>query len=192
MNRVRLFWSIAVMIAAATPFWVQRSVTLSAGAPCAVLGSATSVGAGEEPAVTSTCRPVTDWIRSAARRILSRLTGSAPVTPAIRTRIALIVAVAAVLPAAAVSVLLLLIALVIDLVKRDEAVGTWQASHFSWRIRSVLWAGVLYLLTSWLWLLLLAPGWIAWSLISLWFLYRIVKGMIRMNDGRPMEPKDVI
>ncbi|AMM23853.1 DUF4870 family protein [Variovorax sp. PAMC 28711] len=99
----------------------------------------------------------------------------------------LVVAVAAVLPGAQVSVLLLLIALVIDLVKRDEATGTWQASHFSWRIRSVLWAGVLYLLTSWLWLLLLVPGWIAWALISLWFLYRIVKGMVRMNAGRTVE-----
>jgi len=104
----------------------------------------------------------------------------------------LIVAVGAVLPGAQASIALLLIALVIDLVKRDDAVGTWQASHFSWRIRSVLWAGVLYVLTSWLWLLLLVPGWIAWGLISLWFLYRIVKGMIRMNDNRPMEPKDVI
>lgn len=99
----------------------------------------------------------------------------------------LIVAVAAVLPGAQVSIALLLIALVIDLVKRDDAVGTWQASHFSWRIRSVLWAGVLYLLTSWLWLLLLVPGWIAWALISLWFLYRIVKGMVRMNAGRAVE-----
>ena len=99
----------------------------------------------------------------------------------------LIVAVAAVIPSAQPSILLLLIALVIDLVKRDDAAGTWQASHFSWRIRSVLWAGVLYLLTSWLWLLFLVPGWIAWALISLWFLYRIVKGMLRMNAGRTVE-----
>ena len=99
----------------------------------------------------------------------------------------LVVAVGAVLPGAQASIALLLIALVVDLVKRDEAAGTWQASHFSWRIRSVLWAGLLYLLTSWLWLLLFVPGWIAWALISLWFLYRIVKGMVRMNAGRPME-----
>ena len=104
----------------------------------------------------------------------------------------LVVAIGAVLPGAQASVALLLVALVIDLVKRDDAAGSWQASHFSWRIRSVLWAGVLYLLTSWLWLLFLAPGWIAWSLISLWFLYRIVKGMIRMNDGRSMEPAHVL
>jgi len=104
----------------------------------------------------------------------------------------LVVAVAAVLPGAQVSIILLLIALVIDLVKRDDAAGTWQASHFNWRIRSVLWAGILYLLTSWLWLLFVIPGWIAWGLISLWFLYRIVKGMIQMNAGRPVEPLNVV
>lgn len=99
----------------------------------------------------------------------------------------LVVAVAAVLPGAQVSIALLVIALVIDLVKKGDAAGTWQASHFSWRIRSVLWAGVLYLLTSWLWLLFIVPGWIAWGLISVWFLYRIVKGMVRMSAGRSVE-----
>ena len=104
----------------------------------------------------------------------------------------LVVAVAAVLPGAQASIALLLIALIIDLVKRDDAAGSWQATHFSWRIRSVLWAGLLYVLTSWLWLLLLLPGWLAWALISLWFLYRIVKGMVRMNASRSMEPSNVL
>ena len=99
----------------------------------------------------------------------------------------LIVAVAAVLPGAQVSIFLLIVALVIDMVKRGDAANTWQASHFSWRIRSVIWAGILYLLTSWLWLLFIVPGWIAWGLISLWFLYRIVKGMMRMNAGLSVE-----
>ena len=99
----------------------------------------------------------------------------------------LVVAVAAVLPGAQVSIFLLAVALVIDLVKRGDAANTWQASHFSWRIRSVVWAGILYLLTSWLWLLFIVPGWIAWGLISIWFLYRIVKGMVRMNAGRSVD-----
>jgi len=42
----------------------------------------------------------------------------------------------------------------------------------------------LYLLTSPLWLLLIAPGWVAWGLISLWFLYRIAKGMLALSDRR--------
>ena len=95
----------------------------------------------------------------------------------------LVVAVAAVLPAAQPSVALLLIALVIDLIKRSDANGTWQASHFSWRIRTVLWAGVLYIVTAPLWLLFFFPGWIAWGLVSVWFLYRIVRGMLAMSKG---------
>ena len=99
----------------------------------------------------------------------------------------LIVAVAAVLPGAQVSIALLAVALVIDLVKRGDAANTWQASHFSWRIRSLMWAGILYLLTAPLWLLFIVPGWIAWGLISVWFLYRIVKGMFRMNASRSVD-----
>ncbi len=99
----------------------------------------------------------------------------------------LVVAVGAVLPSAQPSVALLLIALVIDLVKRSDAQGTWQASHFSWRIRSVLWAGVLYVVTAPLWLLFFLPGWIAWGLISVWFLYRIVRGMVAMNKNQAID-----
>lgn len=97
-----------------------------------------------------------------------------------------IVAVAAVIPGAQVSILLLVIALVMDLVKRDDAYGTWHASHFKWRIRSVLWAGFFYVITAPLFLLFLFPGMLAWAIVSVWFLYRIVKGMLRMNARRPM------
>ena len=99
----------------------------------------------------------------------------------------LVVAVGAVLPGAQPSIALLLVALIVDLVKKDEAAGTWQASHFSWRIRSVLWAGFWYVLTAPLWLLFALPGWIAWVVISIWFLYRIVKGMVRMNAGQAVD-----
>lgn len=99
----------------------------------------------------------------------------------------LIVAIAAVVPGAQPSAALLIVALIIDLVKKGDAVGTWQASHFSWRIRSVIWAGVLYIVTAPLWFFFLLPGWIAWGLISIWFLYRIVRGMVSMNEGRAID-----
>jgi uncharacterized membrane protein len=98
----------------------------------------------------------------------------------------LIVAVAAVVPGAQASVALLIVAFVIDLAKRDAAAGTWQASHFSWRIRTVLWAAGLYLVTAPLWLLLFVPGWIAWGVISIWFLYRVVRGWMNLNANLPM------
>ncbi|GAB4205450.1 MAG: hypothetical protein Fur0019_07440 [Tibeticola sp.] len=99
----------------------------------------------------------------------------------------LIVAVAAVLPGAQVGVGVLLIALIIDLVKKGDAEGTWMASHFRWRIRTVFWVGALYVLTFPLWFLFLVPGMIAWALISIWFLYRIVLGMVRMNKEQSVE-----
>ena len=97
-----------------------------------------------------------------------------------------IVAVAAVLPGAQVSVLLLVAAFILDLVKRGDAAGSWQESPFRWRIRSVVFAAILYLLTLPPWLLLIAPGWLAWGVISIWFLYRVVRGWLALNDRKPM------
>lgn len=97
-----------------------------------------------------------------------------------------IVAVGAVVPGMQGSVTLLLVAFILDLVKKGEAEGTWQQSHFSWRIRSVIWAAVLYAVTIPLWFLLIAPGWIAWALISIWFLYRVVRGWMNLNNRKAM------
>jgi uncharacterized membrane protein len=99
----------------------------------------------------------------------------------------LIVAIGAVIPGGQFGAVLLIAALVLDLMKRSDAEGTWHASHFRWRIRTVVIAGVLYLVTAPLWALFLVPGWIAWTAISIWFLYRIVLGFAAMGKGRAME-----
>ncbi|MDT7516498.1 DUF4870 family protein [Rhodoferax mekongensis] len=96
----------------------------------------------------------------------------------------LIVAVAAFIPGGQFGMTLLVVALILDMVKRDDAAGTWHASHFRWRIRSVTFAGLAYLLTFPLFLLFYFPGAIAWAVISVWFLYRIVTGFVAMNKGQ--------
>jgi len=98
----------------------------------------------------------------------------------------LVVAIGAVLPGVQASIALLLVAFVLDLVKREDAQGTWQESHFGWRIRSVLWAGGLYIATLPLWFFFIVPGWIAWSIISIWFLYRIVRGWVNLSNNAAM------
>lgn len=98
----------------------------------------------------------------------------------------LIVAVGAVIPGGQFGPVLLIAALVIDMLKRGDAEGTWHASHFRWRIRTVITAGVLYLVTAPLWMLFLFPGRVAWTAISIWFLYRIVLGFMAMNKGQAM------
>ena len=97
-----------------------------------------------------------------------------------------VVALGAVLPGLQGSVLLLLVAFGLDLVKKGDAQGTWQESHFSWRIRSVVWAAILYAVTAPLWILLIAPGWIAWVGVSVWFLYRVVRGWMNLNSRKSM------
>lgn len=97
-----------------------------------------------------------------------------------------IVAVGALLPSFQPSILLLIAAFIFDILKRSDAAGTWQESHFRWRIRSVVWAGALYVITLPLWLLFIAPGWIAWGLISIWFLYRVARGWMNLNKRVPM------
>jgi uncharacterized membrane protein len=82
----------------------------------------------------------------------------------------LLVAVGAIIPGGQLGPVLLIAALVIDLVNRERAVGSWHASHFRWRIRTVLIAAALYLVTAPLWFFVLVPGWIAWMAISIWFL----------------------
>ena len=77
-----------------------------------------------------------------------------------------------------------LVAIVMNYVKRDDVRGTWLESHFRWQIRtfwfSLLW-GLLGAIT-----FLLIVGWFILIADLLWFIYRIVKGWIRLNDGKPM------
>ena len=97
----------------------------------------------------------------------------------------LIVAVSAVIPGAQMGPALLVVALIIDLIKKGDAVG-WERTHFSYRIRTVIWAALLYLVTFPLWFFFVFPGWLAWVAISIWFLDRIVLGMLRLNGQRPV------
>ncbi len=99
-----------------------------------------------------------------------------------------IVAVAAVVPGFQVSTLLLVAAFLLDVVKKSDAQGTWQESHFSWRIRSVVWAMILYGIA---WILvvtiiLIPVAWVMFVLVSIWFLYRVIRGWLALNDRRPM------
>ncbi|RZT32426.1 putative membrane protein [Cupriavidus agavae] len=83
-----------------------------------------------------------------------------------------------------------LIAIVVNYVKRDDARGTLYASHFAWQIRTFWWAILWYAVGGGLFLtVLLIPMAIGlWCLLSLWMLYRIIKGWLYLNDRKPMYP----
>lgn len=83
-----------------------------------------------------------------------------------------------------------LIAIVIDYVKRDDARGSLYASHFAWQIRSFWWSVALGVLGGVLFatVVLMPLAFAVWGVLSLWMLYRIVKGWLYLNDSKPMYP----
>lgn len=83
-----------------------------------------------------------------------------------------------------------LIAIVIDYVKRDDARGSLYASHFAWQIRSFWWSVVWGVLGGVLFatVVLIPLAFAVWGVLSLWMLYRIVKGWLYLNDSKPMYP----
>lgn len=81
-----------------------------------------------------------------------------------------------------------LIAIVVDYVKRDDAQGTLYASHFAWQIRSFWWSVAWAILGGLLFatVFLIPLAFAVWGVLSLWMLYRIVKGWLYLNDSKPM------
>ena len=76
-----------------------------------------------------------------------------------------------------------LVALVVHYVKRADERDPVYLAHHTYMIRTVWWTLLWLLLASPLWLLIV-PGWIAYAVIGLWYLYRCLMGWTRFNDNR--------
>src|SRR4030095_532042 len=83
-----------------------------------------------------------------------------------------------------------IIAVILNYVKRGEVKGTWLESHFRWQIRTfwygALWVGLclaFVVLTLGIGLLI---AWIPLGIVTFWFIYRIARGWMALNDRRPM------
>lgn len=75
-------------------------------------------------------------------------------------------------------------AVMVNYIKLDSVRDSWLESHFRWQIKT-FWYGLLWWVVGLvLWLLLL--GWLVWGLLSLWALYRIVRGALTLNDNKPI------
>src|SRR5687768_17530945 len=83
-----------------------------------------------------------------------------------------------------------IIAVIMNYVKRSEAQGTWLESHFRWQIRT-FWFGLLWVALCVLFIvgtlgIGLIIAWLPLTVVSLWFIYRIVRGWMALKDRRPM------
>ncbi|HPU52815.1 MAG TPA: hypothetical protein PK359_14735 [Burkholderiaceae bacterium] len=86
--------------------------------------------------------------------------------------------------------LLSVVALIINYIKRDEAAGTIYASHMSWMIATFWWTlfWVVVLFVPNFLLSIVSFGLLSWLFLlpGVWFLYRMLKGLLRLSDNRPI------
>jgi uncharacterized membrane protein len=83
-----------------------------------------------------------------------------------------------------------IIAVILNYVKRDEARGTWLESHFRWQIRT-FWFGLLWVSICVLFIIMtlgigIIIAWLPLTFITIWFIYRVVRGWLALRDRRPM------
>jgi uncharacterized membrane protein len=83
-----------------------------------------------------------------------------------------------------------IIAVILNYLKRNDVRGTWLESHFRWQIRT-FWFGLLWVSLCLLFVVLtlgigILVAWLPLAVITVWFIYRIVRGWLALNDRRPM------
>jgi uncharacterized membrane protein len=77
-----------------------------------------------------------------------------------------------------------IVAIVINYVKKEDVAGTYLESHFRWQIRT-FWYGLLWGAIGVVTYVLLI-GMLILFVDFVWFLYRIIKGWLYLNENRPM------
>jgi uncharacterized membrane protein len=81
-----------------------------------------------------------------------------------------------------------IIAVVLNYVKRGDARGTWADSHYRWQIRT-FWFALLWFVIGWVFIFTfvgIVIGWPILAALTVWLIYRIARGWLRLRDRRPM------
>jgi uncharacterized membrane protein len=89
--------------------------------------------------------------------------------------------------------LLAIVAVIIGMVKGSELSGSDLGTHVRWLSRT-FWFGVLWMVVCGFITFILVITlvgiliwWLPWTILFLWYLYRVIKGWLRLNDGLPMD-----
>ncbi len=81
-----------------------------------------------------------------------------------------------------------IVAVVVNYVRRPEARGTFVESHFRWQIRTfwftLLWVSVCFSLA--ITLVGIPVALVGFGLTSIWVIYRVARGWLRLREGRRM------
>jgi uncharacterized membrane protein len=81
-----------------------------------------------------------------------------------------------------------ILAVVLNYAKRSDVRGTFLESHFRWQIRT-FWFAVLWVVVAIMLVVTILGIPLAWLIVvatGFWVLYRIVRGWLALNEGRPI------
>ena len=90
--------------------------------------------------------------------------------------------------------LLAVVAVIIGAVNRGDVRGTYLDSHYAW-LQRTFWWGLFWWLIAWtaFWILTVATlgigllvTWIFPVAVFIWYLYRVIRGWLRLSDGLPV------
>ncbi|MCO8087665.1 DUF4870 family protein [Acinetobacter indicus] len=77
-----------------------------------------------------------------------------------------------------------IIAIIMNYLKRAEMRGTWLESHVNWQIKTFWVTLIAYLVGAVLTTILI--GFIVLLLAFIWHIYRLVKGLMALNNNQPV------
>lgn len=75
-------------------------------------------------------------------------------------------------------------AIIVNYVKKGDVEGTWLASHFRWQMRT-FWFSLLWTLIAVV-TMLIVVGYFIMLANVVWVIYRVVRGWLALNEGKPM------
>jgi uncharacterized membrane protein len=81
-----------------------------------------------------------------------------------------------------------IVAAVVIYQKKADATGTWLESHFRWQLRT-FWYGLVWAALGFLFIITFVGMVIGLPIMivnGIWIIYRVVKGWLRLNDGKQM------
>lgn len=86
---------------------------------------------------------------------------------------------------------LALVAIIVGAVKRGDYQGTWLESHVSWLSRTFWWGLLWIVLCGIITFVLvitvigLIVAWVPFTVLFIWYLYRVIRGWLLLNDRKP-------
>lgn len=77
-----------------------------------------------------------------------------------------------------------LVAILLNYIKADEVRGTFCESHFDWQ-KSTFWRTLIWGIIGSV-LLIILIGWLVLAVLSVWVIYRIIIGYLKLHDDQPI------